>query len=94
MMLRLLLRTLLIVTVGLSLPFIAMQYTAAVHWSGADFAMAAGLLSTVAIAITVYTTRPPCTRWMRWSATAVVISGLFIWLELAVGIFGTPWAGS
>lgn len=94
MMLRLLLRTLLIVAVGLSIPLIAMHYTTDVLWSEADFAMAAVLLSVIAIAITVQTATPACARWMRWSATAVIIIGLLLWLELAVGVVGTPWAGS
>jgi len=93
-MLRSLVRFLLIVPVGLSLPLIAGQLSADVHWSTADFVTAAALLSGGAVALTIGTATPPLPRWLRRSAIgAVVIIGM-VWLELAVGVFGTPWAGS
>jgi len=93
-MLRSLVRFLLIVPVGRSLPLIAGQLSADVRWSTADFVTAAALLSGGAVALTIDTATPPLHRW-RFSGAigAVVIIGM-VWLELAVGVFGTPWAGS
>lgn len=93
-MLRSWIRFLLIVPVGLSLPLIATQFSADVQWSTADFATAAILLVGVSIAFTVMTATPPLPRWLRNSAVGVVGISILVWLELAIGVFGTPWAGA
>jgi hypothetical protein len=63
-------------------------------WSAGDYAMAAVLLLT------------PWLIWRflilgrfrgraRWFALAlVVLVVVLVWMELAVGLFGSPWAGT
>ena len=81
-------------SVLLLIPFIAMQFTDEVDWSVRDFAI---------MGVQLYGTGLLCELVLRKVKTvqnrilicgAVVIAFLLIWAELAVGIFGTPFAGS
>ena len=78
----------------LSVPFIAMQLTEDVAWSGFDFLVMGGLLTVVGIGIEI-AIRKLKTLKQRFIAVAVVVLFfLLIWIELAVGLFGTPFAGN
>lgn len=82
----------LIVTALLSIPLIAMQFTDEVQWSSMDFLVMGVLLLVTALGI----------DWaIRKAGKMKVIVSLFlillfllIWAELAVGLFGSPFAGS
>ena len=78
----------------LLIPFIAMQFTTEVDWSLFDFVLmgvlltGTGLLSELAI-------RKIKTNPQRLIVLGVILLTFFlIWVELAVGIFGSPFAGS
>lgn len=77
----------------LLVPLIAMQFTHEVNWKLFDFAVAGSLLLGTGLI---------CELVMRKvkkieSRIAVIVTLLVIcfivWIELAVGIFGTPFAG-
>lgn len=78
----------------LALPALAMQFTGEVDWSASDFLIMGILLGTLGLTIEL------AIRLLRdWPARlascAVALLGFFaIWAELAVGVFGTPFAGS
>lgn len=79
----------------LALPALAMSLGAeGVDWSASDFVIMGGLLAAVGLAIEA------SMRFLhRWDARLAAIAGvllvfLAIWAELAVGVFGTPFAGS
>lgn len=75
-------------------PMIAMQFTDEVNWSIADFALGGALLfgSTLLIAWGWQHIRSPK---FRWYFLLIALCTLFlVWAELAVGIFGTPFAGN
>lgn len=78
----------------LLIPLIAMQFTPQVNWSPFDFLVAAILLSVTGITANVIyrTTKSKQRKILLIAATLVVF--VLIWLELAVGVFGTPLAGS
>ena len=78
----------------LSIPLIAMQFTNEVKWTPSDFAVAAILLLSTGIAIelVIRNLRTGTTRTIM--LIVILISLFLIWAELAVGIFGTPFAGS
>lgn len=85
---------LLSVPLLLLLPFIAMQYTSQVNWSPADFlAMAILLLGTGLICELVLRVVKN-QKYRIILVVAFLAMLLLIWAELAVGIFGTPFAGS
>lgn len=78
----------------LLIPLIAMQYTNEVTWTLIDFVVAAALLIGAFLAI--YLTVVKINRkFHRITLTIVILTMFFlVWAELAVGIIGTPFAGS
>lgn len=78
----------------LSIPLIAMQFTKEVNWTLSDFVVAAVLLLGTGLAIELVI-RYVKTSLSRTILLVVILLLLFLtWAELAVGIFGTPFAGS
>ena len=87
---------LLIVGVILLIPFIAMQLGAdGVDWDLRDFIIMGILLFGSGYSIEFSLRIFSKTTKKRVIACGLILTGLFlIWAELAVGIFGTPFAGS
>lgn len=78
----------------LAIPFIAMQFTEEVNWSPMDFLMAAFLLFGTGL-LCEFVLRKVTKKSYRFLLCAVILIALIlVWLELAVGIFGTSIAGS
>ncbi|GAA4199076.1 hypothetical protein GCM10022289_08810 [Pedobacter jeongneungensis] len=78
----------------LAIPLIAMQFSNEVKWTLTDFATAGALLLSTGLAIELVI-RNLKTGTLRTVILVVILLALFlIWAELAVGIFGTPLAGS
>lgn len=86
----------IVVSVGLLLliPLIAMQFTDEVNWNLFDFIVAAVLLLGTGLVCEVVL------RTVRLTKNRILLCGIvlvilfLVWAELAVGIFGTPFAGS
>lgn len=78
----------------LLLPAVAMEFTPEVDWSLSDFLIMGALLAALGLGIEA------AVRFLRsWGARLIAIGAvlamfLLIWIELAVGVFGTPFAGS
>jgi len=78
----------------LAIPLIAMQFTKEVVWTFSDFLIAGILLFSTGLAIELVI-RNLKTGTLRTIVLVVILLALFlVWAELAVGIFGTPFAGS
>ncbi len=89
-----LIRPLYLLPMLLLVPLIAMQFTAEVDWSPFDFLVMGTLLLALGAAIE-WAWRKFATRENRLAALFIIILVFFlIWAELAVGIFGTVFAGS
>jgi hypothetical protein len=85
---------LLAATFLLLIPLIAMQFTSEVHWSAFDFIIAGVLLYGTGLLCELVLRKVKNTR-QRVFICAIILAVLFlIWAELAVGVFGTPFAGS
>ncbi len=83
-----------VVVLILSIPLIAMQFTNEVKWDLTDFMIAGILLLSTGLAIELVI-RNLKTGTLRTVILFIILLALFlIWAELAVGIFGTPFAGS
>ncbi len=69
-----------------------MQVTGSMNWGPLDFALAAMLLGGAALAFELATRK---LRHPYWLGAALVIAAivLTVWVEVAVGAFGTPIAG-
>jgi len=86
----------IIITVAflLLIPLVAMQFSDEVKWSLSDFVIAAVLLLGTGLACELVMRRVSGIGY-RIAICAVILLVLFlIWAELAVGIFGSPFAGS
>jgi hypothetical protein len=81
-------------TAILLVPAFAMMFTEEVDWQANDFIIAAiGLFGTGAMIEMIF--RKIKTTKKRILYTSIVLGMLFlVWAELAVGVFGTPFAGS
>lgn len=78
----------------LLIPFVAMQFTPEVQWSGFDFVVAGVLLLGTGLLIEGVLRLVKKLSHRILLCTGVLLCLLLIWAELAVGIFGTPLAGS
>lgn len=82
------------VVILLLIPFLAMQFTEEVNWTLFDF-MAAGILLLGTGLICEFALRKiKETKYKILACIIVILLFLVVWIELAVGIFGTPLAGS
>ncbi|HET7630026.1 MAG TPA: hypothetical protein VFK03_01500 [Candidatus Saccharimonadales bacterium] len=74
----------------LLIPLIAMQFDNGVNWSASDFVVAGALLFVVGLVYELLIRRLASKDW-RYAATVLLIFAfMYIWAELAVGIF-TNW---
>lgn len=78
----------------LSIPLMAMQFTKEVNWTISDFLVMGILLIT-----TVFTIDFVLKKFKTLKSRLILIVGIvvllaLVWAELAVGIFGSPLAGS
>jgi hypothetical protein len=77
----------------LLIPFIAMQFTPEVNWTAFDFIIAGILLLSVGFAIDFALRKLKTSKYRIAIIIGIIITFLLVWIELAVGIFGTPFAG-
>lgn len=78
----------------LCIPIIAMQFTSEVNWSFMDFVVMGALLFGAGIVIEKILNSSTEGRKKTRFILAVVITLVLIWAEMAVGLFGSPFAGS
>lgn len=78
----------------LLVPAIAMNFSREVHWTGFDFIVAACLLFTALLAIEGVFRFIPTKQGKLFTIASIAVLLFLTWAELAVGIFGTPFAGS
>ncbi len=78
----------------LILPLVAMQFTDEVNWSTSDFVAMGTLLLSLSVVTELIL------RFAKNTPAKLLLIGLallffvLIWIELAVGIFNSPFAGS
>ena len=86
----------LVLTIGLLLliPFIAMQFTEEVSWTLFDFVVAGVLLLGTGLLFELVMRKVKKTEHRIVLCGAILLALFLIWVELAVGLFGTPFAGS
>lgn len=83
-----------IAAIILAAPFVAMQFTYQVKWNLSDFIIAGISLFFTAFLIDIILLKVS-TDSRKFIYISIVLAVLFlIWAELAVGIFGTPFAGN
>ena len=83
-----------VVAAILSVPLVAMQFTQEVDWSASDFALMGSLLFVAGLLIDWVLRKVRTASYRIALSITVVAAFLLVWAELAVGIFGTPFAGN
>ncbi|MBS1977438.1 MAG: hypothetical protein JST46_08705 [Bacteroidetes bacterium] len=78
----------------LMIPFIAMQFTDEVKWTAFGFIVAGGLLFGTGLLCELVLRKVKKFEHRIILCLALLAALVLIWLELAVGIFGTPFGGS
>ena len=84
----------LTVTLLLLIPFIAMQFTDQVNWSLFDFIVAGLLLLGTGLMCELVLRTVNKIKYRIAICAVILLALLLVWAELAVGLFGTPFAGS
>ena len=84
---------LIFIVVVLLIPLIAMPFTNEVNWTLLDFVVAAVLLFGVGLTLEFIMRKVKTSKLRIIFIIVLLIAFLLIWTELAVGIFGTPFAG-
>lgn len=78
----------------LSIPLVAMQFTKEVNWSFSDFAIGGFILFGTAFIIKLILEKFKTTKSRLILIMLKFAVLILVWIELAVGIFGSPFAGS
>jgi hypothetical protein len=78
----------------LLIPFIAMQFTNEVNWSLFDFVIMGVLLLGTGLLCELALRKVSNFGYRIIIILTILFVFVLIWAELAVGIFGTPFAGS
>jgi len=86
----------IVLAVGLLLliPFVGMQFTDEVNWSRFDFVIAGVLLLGTGLMCELVLRLVKKFEYRIALCAVILVALALIWIELAVGIFGTPFAGS
>ena len=78
----------------LLIPLIGMAITDEINWSPFDFIIMGFLIIFLSIGINFVSNREKNLKKRILYIGALVLIFMFLWAALAVGIFGTPFAGS
>lgn len=78
----------------LCIPLMAMFLNTEVNWSLADFVLAGILLYGVGLLVVFIKLKVRKRNWRIGLLAVVFMLLLLLWMELAVGLFGSPIAGS
>ena len=84
----------LTVVILLLIPLIAMQFTDEVDWKLPDFVIMGALLLGTGLMCEFVLRKVKRIENRVLIIGAILVALFLIWAELAVGIFGTPFAGS
>lgn len=78
----------------LLLPLVAMQFNNEVDWKPFDFAIMGVLLFGTGLACELVMRKVRPVQYRIAICLGILLAFILVWAELAVGIFGTPFAGS
>ena len=78
----------------LLVPLVAMQFTNEVDWKLTDFVIMGVLLSLTGLMLVAAVRLLSNPRYRIATCMAIVFTFVLVWAELAVGVIGSPFAGS
>ncbi|MEN3278598.1 MAG: hypothetical protein V7631_4388 [Massilia sp.] len=89
-----LLRIALVTAAILLVPLVAMQFTREVNWTLSDFVIAGVLLMGTSLLLDLAARKIRTRKSRLITIGAIALGFVFVWAELAVGLVGSPFAGS
>lgn len=89
-----LLRIVLVTAALLLIPLVAMQFTAEVNWTASDFVIMGVLLLGTGLLLQFAANKLRTRKSRLITSGLIAFAFLFVWAELAVGLVGSPFAGS
>ncbi|WP_028100776.1 hypothetical protein [Pseudoduganella violaceinigra] len=78
----------------ISIPFIASQWSDAMQWEPSDFLAAGTLLAGVGASYVLLASYMDNAVQKAVLAAVLAVGLLSVWMELAAGVFGVPFAGN
>lgn len=78
----------------LLVPLIGMQLSSEINWGLFDFIVAGILIIVLILVLELIFRKVQNNKKRLWLVILIGILFIMIWVELAVGIFGSPFAGS
>ena len=84
----------IVIAILLLIPFIAMQFTSEVNWTSSDFAIMALLLISTGLLCEIIMRNVKTTKNRIILCGVLLLVFFLVWAELAVGVFGTAFAGN
>ena len=84
----------LMAAILLLIPYLAMKFTGEVNWTAIDFIAAGVLLLGTGLACEFVMRKVKKFEYRIAISAAVLLALFIVWAELAVGLIGTPVAGS
>ncbi|WP_276497350.1 hypothetical protein [Pontibacter litorisediminis] len=87
-------RIFLAVAMLLAVPLLGTLFTDSVNWGLFDFILAGVLLLGTGLLWELVARKVRKAEYRIALCAAILVALLLIWIELAVGLFGTPFAGS
>ena len=78
----------------LMIPLVAMQFSDEVDWNLADFIVFGALLMGTGLVYELVARKLRSAKHRLILGSVLLVALVLIWAELAVGVFGTPFAGS
>ncbi|MEX0917908.1 MAG: hypothetical protein WDZ93_02030 [Candidatus Paceibacterota bacterium] len=78
----------------LLIPLVAMQFTSEVAWDETDFIVMGILLFGTGLLLEFASSKFSSSPYRIIAILGIIAVFLLTWAELAVGVFGTPFAGS
>ena len=87
-------RSVLVAELVLLVPLIVMQFTDEVDWGPADFMIVSVLLAGIGVAFYLLVNGIKQSPRRAVLGVLLALTILLMWAELAVGVFGSPVAGS
>ena len=78
----------------LLLPWLGSLWTEEVQWKLGDYCVAAILLGSVVVIVELISSFTLDRKYKRLFIALSILFFMLVWVELAVGLFGSPFAGS
>ncbi|MEO5946575.1 MAG: hypothetical protein ABIP79_07130 [Chitinophagaceae bacterium] len=83
-----------VVAILLLIPLVSMQFTNEVDWTISDFIIMGTLMLGTGLLLELVMRKVKSIKNRIIVCGLILLGFVLIWVELAVGIFGTPFAGS